>query len=62
MVSAEQLQKLMRHRSYSTTQRNINMAGKLNDAVQGLHVPDVLRKANCVFIECYGSRTALTPG
>ena len=43
-VSTEELQKLMRHKSYSTTQRYINMAGKLNKAVQGLHVPDVLKK------------------
>ena len=32
----------MRHKSYSTTQQYIHMAGKLNKAVQGLHVPDVL--------------------
>lgn len=44
-LSADALQKLMRHRSYSTTQRYINMAGQLTRAVESLHVPDVLRKS-----------------
>jgi len=34
----------MRHKSYATTQRYINMAGQLNAAVGALHVPAVLRK------------------
>ena len=35
----------MRHKSYLTTQRYINMASQLDDAVKALHVPDVLRRA-----------------
>lgn len=42
-LTADALQKLMRHRSYSTTQRYINMAGKLSQAVATLHVPEVLK-------------------
>ena len=44
-MSADALQKLMRHKSYSTTQRYINLAGQLNQAVENLHVPKVLRNA-----------------
>ena len=43
-LTADSLRKLMRHRSYSTTQRYINMASQLNRAIEGLHVPKVLRK------------------
>ncbi len=42
-LSADALQSLMRHKSYTTTQRYINMAHQLNRSVEGLHVPDVLR-------------------
>ena len=42
-MSADALQKLMRHRCYSTTQRYINMSNQLDDAVDALHVPAVLR-------------------
>ncbi|MCH8045244.1 MAG: tyrosine-type recombinase/integrase [Planctomycetes bacterium] len=42
-LSGDALQKLMRHRSYSTTQRYINMAEHLNRSVETLHVPEVLR-------------------
>jgi integrase len=47
-LTADALQKLMRHKSYATTQRYINMASQLDEAVETLHVPDVLRhkKAN----------------
>ena len=45
-LSADALQSLMRHKSYTTTQRYINMARQLNRSVESLHVPDVLRKAN----------------
>jgi len=45
-LSADALQALMRHKSYLTTQRYINMARQLDRAVEGLHVPEVLRKAN----------------
>jgi integrase len=41
-LTADALQKLMRHKSYLTTQRYINMAGQLNQAVEVLHVPAVL--------------------
>ena len=42
-LTADALQKLMRHKSYSTTQRYINMASQLEEAVEVLHVPDVLK-------------------
>ena len=42
-LSADALQKLMRHKSYLTTQRYINMAGQLDAAVDVLHVPEVLK-------------------
>jgi integrase len=45
-LSADALQRLMRHKSYTTTQRYINMADKLKGAVDKLHVPDALRQAN----------------
>jgi hypothetical protein len=34
----------MWHKSYATTQRYINMAGQLDEAVASLHVPEVLRQ------------------
>lgn len=42
-LSADALQALMRHKSYSTTQRYINMARQMDEAVASLHVPDVLK-------------------
>ncbi len=42
-MTADALQSLMRHKSYSTTQRYINLANQVNRAVEGLHVPEVLR-------------------
>ena len=42
-LSADALQSLMRHKSYVTTQKYINMAGQLNRAVDNLYVPDVLK-------------------
>jgi len=45
-LSADALQALMRHKSYTTTQRYVNMAKQLDQAVETLHVPEVLRKAN----------------
>jgi hypothetical protein len=45
-LSADALQSLMRHKSYQTTQRYINMANQLDRSVAGLHVPDVLKVAN----------------
>ena len=45
-LSGDALQTLMRHKSYTTTQRYINMARQLNRSVENLHVPEVLRKVN----------------
>ncbi len=42
-LTADALQKLMRHKSYLTTQVYINMASQLDEAVDVLHVPEVLR-------------------
>lgn len=42
-LTPDQLQKMMRHRSYLTTQKYINMAKQLDQAVEVLHVPPVLR-------------------
>ena len=40
---AHAAQALMRHKSYQTTQVYINLARQLDDAVNVLHVPDVLK-------------------
>ena len=45
-LTADALQTLMRHKSYTTTQRYISMAKQVDEAVGKLFVPDVLRKAN----------------
>ena len=45
-LSAEALQRFMRHKSYTTTQKYINMADRLNKSVEKLHVPEVLRSAS----------------
>lgn len=42
-LTADALQGLMQHKSYLTTQRYINMAKQLDEAVAVLTVPDVLR-------------------
>jgi hypothetical protein len=34
----------MRHKSYTTTQRYVNLAGQVNAAVVTLFVPDVLNR------------------
>ena len=44
-LTADALQSLMRHKSYQTTQRYINMARQLDRAVEKLHVPPVLKNA-----------------
>ena len=44
ILSADALQALMRHKSYQTTQNYINMSQQLDQAVETLHVPDVLRR------------------
>ncbi|TMQ32816.1 MAG: site-specific integrase [Planctomycetota bacterium] len=41
-LTADALQSLMRHKSYQTTQRYINVKRQLDEAVESLHVPDVL--------------------
>jgi integrase len=43
-LTPDALQALMRHRSYSTTQRYIAIARQMDQAVAGLHVPDVLKE------------------
>ena len=45
-LTGDALQSLMRHKAYSTTHRYINMSRQLDDAVEALHVPDVLRPAD----------------
>jgi len=42
-LKPETLQRLMRHRSYTTTLRYINMARQVEDAVEVIAVPNVLR-------------------
>lgn len=44
-LSADALQALMRHKSYQTTQRYINMARQMDEAVAGLFVPEVPKAA-----------------
>jgi integrase len=48
-LTPDALQALMRHKSYSTTQRYINIARQMDAAVAGLHVPEVLsgKAADC---------------
>lgn len=41
-LSADALQRLMRHSSYQTTQRHINMAQQVEDAADQLFVPPFL--------------------
>jgi integrase len=43
-LTGDALQKLMRHKSYATTQVYINLARQMDEAVDSLHVPDVLRR------------------
>ena len=65
--SPETLQSLTRHKSYTTTQRYINLANQVNRAVEGLHVPDVLQKRdaglnrNCMQVACRPSRRKRQP-
>jgi integrase len=40
-LTGDALQALMRHKSYATTQRHINMARQLDQSVQVLYVPDL---------------------
>jgi integrase len=42
-LTPDALQALMRHKSYSTTQRYIAIAHQMVEAVESLHVPDVLK-------------------
>lgn len=42
-LTADALQALMRHKSYSTTRRYIAIARQMNEAVAKLHVPEVLQ-------------------
>jgi len=45
-LSADSLPALMWHKDYATTRRYINMARRLDDAVESLHVPTLL-KGSC---------------
>ncbi len=42
-LGGDALQSLMRHKSYLTTKKYINMARQLDGAVERLHVPDFLK-------------------
>jgi integrase len=42
-LTPDALHALMQHRSYSTTQRYINVVRQLDTAVAQLHVPEVLK-------------------
>ena len=42
-LTPDALQRLMRHKSYTTTQKYINMAKQIDKAVEQLFVPDVLK-------------------
>lgn len=44
-LTADALQSLMRHKSYLTTKKYINMTRQIDEAVNSLHVPEVLRRA-----------------
>lgn len=44
-MTGDALQKLMRHKTYATTQGYINLAQQVNRAVEGLHVPEVLKRS-----------------
>lgn len=44
LLTPNALQGLMRHRTWTTTQRYINMAQKLNAQAETIYVPDVLKK------------------
>ena len=44
-LTGDALQKLMRHKSYTTTQKYINLARQMDTAVASLHVPEVLKLA-----------------
>jgi integrase len=43
-LTPDALQALMRHKSYQTTQKYINLARQMDKAVASLHVPEVLQK------------------
>jgi integrase len=42
-LTADALQALMRHKTYATTQKYVNMARQMDEAVNRLHVPEVLK-------------------
>ena len=44
-LTVDALQSLMRHKSYLTTKRYINMTRQMDEAVTALHVPEVLKSA-----------------
>lgn len=42
-ISADELQKLMKHRSYTTTKRYINMANRVQNEPSKVYIPDILK-------------------
>ena len=58
-LTGDALQAMMRHKSYSTTQRYINIARQLDQSAKALYVPDAGAQEGCgligrgVFMECY---------
>ncbi len=51
----------MRHKSYSTTQIYISIARQMVEAVESLHVPDVLKKKGMVQMKRRASSGAGLP-
>src|SRR5262249_26133792 len=56
-LTLDALQVLMRHKSYTTTQKYINMARQMDAAVASLQVPEVLRIASRVSADSYAEET-----
>lgn len=50
-LKPETLQRLMRHRSYITTLRYINLASQIDDAIESMPIPDILRKTDKTAME-----------
>jgi len=47
---------MVRHRTYGTTERYINVARQLKRAADGLDVPEVLRNGDGMSVECQHGR------
>ncbi|HUE13545.1 MAG TPA: site-specific integrase, partial [Planctomycetaceae bacterium] len=61
-LGGDLLQELMRHRSYSTTQRYLNLSERLEGSVDKLHVPDVLNEESERFGDSLETRPVLAEG